>query len=116
MDIRIIREPISRSALREFIHPDFMNMVKAVVDVQKGIMALGGELHADEELVLTEREHSTRADTWGINLYPDQIGEDFIEFDSMINLKPAFGNRSRRVEDLATQEQIKKIVATLILP
>ena len=76
----------------------FGDMVKAVVDVEQGIMAIGGELHADEEAVLLD-QGSRQADLWGINLYPDAAAVRALEFDSMINVRPAQGNRSRSVED-----------------
>ena len=91
-------------------------MVKAVVDVEQEIMAVGGELHADEEALLAERENSKRENTWGINFYTDKSSEEFIEFDSMVNIKPAFGNRSRNVENLAIQKKIKEISNKLIRP
>jgi hypothetical protein len=62
-----------------------------------------------------EKEGSKREDIWGINLYPKKSGEEFIEFDSMINLKPHSGNRSRGVEDGETREKIKKIVEKLVI-
>ena len=37
-------------------------------------------------------------------------GEDFIEFDSLINIRPRQGNRSRDVEDEAIREQIRQVV------
>jgi len=91
----------------------FGNMVKAVVDVKREIMAVDAELHADEEAYLLE-QGSDQRDLWGINLYPEVSGDDFVEFDSMINLRPAQGNRSRGVEDAKTQEKIRSIVSTLV--
>jgi hypothetical protein len=114
MAIRIIRTPITRAELVEIAAEGFGDVVKAVVDVRQGIMAVGGELHADEEVLLTEEEGSLREDTWGVNLYPKQEG-DWIEFDSMINLKPSFGNRSRGVENSATREKIIAIVQKFVL-
>lgn len=115
MDIKIIKEPISLEELKQFLHTHFENLVKAVVDIEQGIMAIGGELHADEEVVLTEREGSKREYTWGINIYPNKNREEWIEFDSMINLKPMHGNMSRGVDNLEIQEKIKQIVDRLIL-
>ena len=115
MAIRIIKEAINRKELQEIAKEEFGNVVKAVVDVEQGIMAVGGELHADEEVLLMEQEGSKRQHTWGINLYLDKPEEGFIEFDSMINLKPAFGNRSRNIENLEIQENIKEIVKKLIV-
>ena len=115
MNIKIIRQPISRSELLAIARAQFGDMVKAVVDMDQKIMAVGGELHADAEVLLAEQENSKREHTWGINLYPEKSGEDWIEFDSMINLKPSLGNRSRGVESAATRDQIKQVVGQLIL-
>lgn len=112
--MHLIEEPISIGELRKIAEERFGDLIKAVVDVRQEIMVIGGELHADEEVFLTERCESKREDVWGINLYPDITGEDFVEFDSMINLKPALGNRSRGVEDKDVQEKIRKIVTKLV--
>lgn len=116
MDIKIVKEQISKDELKEIARAEFGNVVKAVVDIRQKIMAVGGELHADEEVLLIERENSDRADTWGINLYTEKFGEDFIEFDSMVNIKPALGNRSRSVENPDIRRQITEIVQKLIKP
>lgn len=50
----------------------------------------------------------------GINLYPADAGDGWIEFDSMINVRPAQGNRSRGVDDEATRATIRRIVSTLV--
>lgn len=77
-------------------------------------MAIGGGMHADGEAVLID-EGSRQADLWGINLYPDEYGASgWIEFDSMINLRPAQANRSRSVESEAIREQIVQAVARLV--
>jgi hypothetical protein len=115
MNIRIIKESIKRSELSEIARGGFGDMIKAVVDVERGIIAVGGELHSDEEIMLMEQEGSRRQNTWGINIYPSRDESEQIEFDSMINLKPAFGNRSRDVEDPTIREKIKNIVRKLII-
>ncbi|MDH7512954.1 MAG: DUF5674 family protein [Clostridiales bacterium] len=76
----------------------FGDLVKAVVDVTRGIMAVDGELHADEEALLLSRG-SRQADLWGVNIYPEFDDKDRIEFDSIINIRPSQGNRSRGVDD-----------------
>lgn len=93
----------------------FGDLLKAVVDVEQEIIAVGGEMHADEEVILMEQEDSKREHTWGINLYPEKSGEELIEFDSIINIKPSYGNRSRDVENSKTKEKIKMIVNKLIV-
>ena len=78
-----------------------------------GIMAVDGELHADEEeLLLTDG--SAQVSLWGINIYPDAGNEGWIEFDSMINLRPSQGNRSRDVEDSQLRQRIVEIVLRLV--
>lgn len=91
----------------------FGDMIKAVVDVKQGILGLDAELHADIEKELLA-QGSTQADLWGINLYPELEDEDFIEFDSLINIRPYQGNRSRDVQDPAVRKQIIDIVNSLI--
>jgi len=115
MSIKIVKTPIRKSELLEIASEEFGDVIKAVVDVKQEIMAVGGELHADEEVLLTEQENSQRENTWGVNLYPKKSGEEFIEFDSMINLKPHYNNRSRGVENSETKEKIKNIIKKLVI-
>jgi hypothetical protein len=91
----------------------FGNLIKAVVDVRKEIMVIDAELHSDEEALLLE-SGSRQEDLWGINIYPELSGDDFIEFDSMINLRPSFGNKSRGVDAPQVREKIKAIVNKLV--
>jgi len=113
ISILIVREPVTLDELRSLARAQFGEMIKAVVDVQQGVMAIGGELHADEEAVLLD-EGSRQSDLWGINLYPDAAAAERVEFDSMINVRPAQGNRSRSVEDAARRERIQEIVNRLV--
>ncbi|MDI6782071.1 MAG: DUF5674 family protein, partial [bacterium] len=57
---------------------------------------------------------SKQKNLWGINLYTEFAGEDFIEFDSMINLRPSQNNRSRGVDDPQIRQAIKIIVDKLV--
>ena len=111
--MQVVSTPITRDELRRMIGARFGDFVKAVVDVQRGMMAVGGDLHADEEALLLQ-QGARQADLWGINLYPDKVGTDFIEFDSMINVRPSQGNRSRGVDDTAMQRLIRDIVGRLV--
>jgi hypothetical protein len=113
MAIQLVRDPITLAELRSIASEQFGDMVKAVVDVEQGIMAIGGELHADEEAALLD-QGSRQADLWGINLYPDAGAAELVEFDSMINVRPGQGNRSRSVEDAARRHRILEIVRGLL--
>lgn len=111
--MKVVSAPITRKELRDMATKNFGNLVKAVVDVQKQFMAIDASLHADEEALLLS-EGSKQENLWGINLYPDLKGEDFIEFDSMINIRPHKKNKSRGVDDPAVQAQIRKVVSRLV--
>ena len=100
---------IDRKELIEMAEKMFGSFVKAVVDVKRKIMVVDAEMHADMEASLLENG-SKQQDLWGINLYPNMAGDDFIEFDSMINLRPSQGNRSRGVDDQEIQQTIIAIV------
>jgi len=108
--MRILDEPIPIDELKSIAAETFGDLIKAVVDVRKGLVALDAELHSDLEALLIEKG-SQQYDLWGINLYPDLEGEDFIEFDAMINMRPSRGNLSRSVDDEAVRGGIIGIVA-----
>ena len=109
---RVVSTPISRGKLHEWAEEQFGDWIKAVVDVSRGIMAVGGDLHADDEaLLLAQGSH--QRDLWGINLYPAEDGPDWIEFDSMINIRPRDGSRSRGVDDARTRARIRSVVESL---
>ncbi|CDD18709.1 MAG: DUF5674 family protein [Alistipes sp.] len=109
----IIDKAISRKRLTELAQNFYGEMIKGVVDIDRQIMALDAELHSDLEKLLLENG-SNQESLWGINLYPDVEGDDFIEFDSLINISPRRNNFSRNVEDEAIRGQIRSIVNNLI--
>ena len=111
--MKIIADKISISELNKLSDEMFGDFVKAVVDVKKKIMAVGGELHADEEALLIENG-SEPGDLWGINIYPSLPPDGFIEFDSLINISPRRANRTRGVENAAIRQKINDIVGLLI--
>lgn len=113
MDIQIIRQPVTRQALHEIAGQQIGDTVKAVVDVERRVMAVGGELHSDEESVLLD-QGSRQNNLWRINLYLDQPHPNWIAFDSMINVRPSQGNRSRSVERPDLRETIIAIVHQLV--
>lgn len=108
--MQIVSEKISRAELVRISDYYFGDMTKGVVDVEKEIVAIDAELHADLETLLLEKG-SKQEQLWGINLYPDEEGEDFIEFDSLINIRPKQNNRGRGVNDPAIREKIREIVS-----
>ncbi|HEY3137515.1 MAG TPA: DUF5674 family protein [Blastocatellia bacterium] len=113
-EIVVISEPINAEQLTEIAAERFGDMVKAVVDINRRMLAIGGGMHSDEEAVLLE-QGSAQTDLWGINIYPDKPRSEWIEFDSLINIRPRQNNRSRVVEDAGTRGLIQEIVDSLIL-
>jgi hypothetical protein len=112
--LRFVRDRITRAELMSLAEAGFGDMVKAVVDVERGSMVVGGELHSDEEAMLLD-DGAVQSSLWGINLYPGEFGEGFIEFDSMINVRPSQGNPSRAVVDASTMARIRAVVAQLVV-
>jgi hypothetical protein len=105
--------PISMTELHMLAEQRFGDMVKAVVDPRRGLMLLDAEMHADQEAELLAGG-PTQEDLWGINLYPGLPEADWIEFDSMINLRPSLGSRSRGVNDPKTRAEVEVLVGRLV--
>ncbi len=105
----LVRDRISPAELARLVHLHFGDMVKFVVDLERRILAIGGELHADAEQVLLE-DGSRQFDLWGANYFPGRGEVECIEYTSLINIRPARGNRGMVVEELSTQEAIREIV------
>ncbi|MDO8489772.1 MAG: DUF5674 family protein [Candidatus Omnitrophota bacterium] len=105
--MKIIVETLKLYELKQMAVATFGNLVKAVVDVDKEIIAVDAELHSDLVALLL-KDGSKQKNLWGINFYPEIKGDDSVEFDSMINMRPSQGNRSCGVEN---EEIRKKIIA-----
>ena len=114
--MQLLEKKISLAELKVMSEKMFGGLVKAVVDVEKNIMVVDATMHADQEEFLLHLG-SQQENLWGINLHPDQFGTDrFIEFDSMINVRPSQNNRSRGVENQIIQKQIILIVQKWVSP
>ncbi len=105
----ILDKPITREELVRLAENFYGDMIKGVVDVDQELLALDAELHSDLEGLLLSGGSQQEA-LWGINLYPEADEEDFLEFDSLINIRPRQGNRSRDVENEEIRERIRSIV------
>lgn len=114
MEIKIVKDAITISELMSLAQNQFGNVIKAVIDTEQEIMGVGGEFHSEIEALLIEKEKSERNNTWGVNLILDEAGDNFVEFDSMINLKPLLGNKTRDVENQATRIRIRNVVKKLV--
>jgi hypothetical protein len=112
--MKLIKDSISIQEIKKMAKQRFGNLVKAVIDIDKKVIVVDAELHADQESLLIQ-SGSQQANLWGINFYPEKYGSpDFIEFDSMINLRPSQNNLSRNIKNKKIQNKIRKIVTQLI--
>lgn len=109
-----ITNRISLEALRGLAKATYGDLVKVVVDLAQQKLVAGVQMHYDGEQIFLENG-SRQEDLWGINLYPaDFASERFIEFDSMINIRPSQGNPSREVRDPQIQQQIRDLVNKVV--
>jgi len=111
--MKIVKDKIGVAELKEMAKKMFGDLVKAMVDIEKEIMAVDAPMHADLLEFLMEKENSEPKNLWGINIYPEKPENDFIEFDSMMNLKPDLGNKTRGVDSEEIRKKIIKIVNKL---
>ena len=111
--MQIITKKITVDELKKMSEKMHNNLVKAVVDIEQGIMVVDAPMHVDQEMLLLE-EGSQQENLWGINIHPYKSQDQWIEFDSMINVRPSFGNRTCGVDDINIQEKIKKVVSELV--
>ncbi len=112
--MKIVKDPIEIVELKEMAQKMMGDFVKGVVDIEKEILAVEAEFHSDLMNLLIDKESSEPKNLWGINLYPDFPGDDFVVFDSMINLKPGLGNRTRGVGDPEIRKKIITIVNNFV--
>lgn len=112
-DIVILRERIDRALLSRLVTAYFRDMVKFVADVERGIIAIGGALHADGEQALLE-DGSTQINLWGANYLPGRGRDSCIEYTSLINVRPSHGNSSMEVVDDDVRARIRSLVFALI--
>ena len=111
--MEILTRKVHLDYIRDLSRNWYGEMIKAVADVENGIIAVDAELHSDLERLLLENG-SNQESLWGFNIYPDLEDEDFIEFDSLINIRPRQNNRSRDVEDPRIRERIIAITNEFI--
>lgn len=107
--MEILASKVTLDYIRDLSQNWYGEMIKAVVDVENGLIAVDAELHSDLERLLLENG-SNQESLWGFNIYPDLEGDDFVEFDSLINIRPRQNNRSRDVENPEVRAKIIKIV------
>lgn len=114
MEIKIVKDKISLVEVKRLAEESYGEMVKTVADIGQGILAIGGEMHADGEQLLLEKG-SLQSDLWGFNIYPDTEDDGFLEYVSFINIRPKQDNRSQEISNLEIRDKIKKLVKEKII-
>ena len=113
MDIKVFSSVISKEELSILAKAGYGDMVKGVIDIPKRVLALGGELHSDCEQVLLD-QGSKQQNLWGFNIYPEKAKEEYLEYTSLINIRPRQGNMDREIKDLKLRAQIKEIIDSMV--
>jgi hypothetical protein len=114
MPVKVIEQQVQKAELLDLeLKGRYGGLVKAVVDIKRAIMIAGVAMHSDAEKQLLE-SGSEQSNLWGINLYLQQADDDWIEYDSVINLRPSQGNDSRGVDDPIIRQKIREIVNQLV--
>ena len=113
MAVKIYKTRISKSDLDIIAQENYGDMAKGVVDLERKVVALGGELHADCEEMLLE-QGSSQVDLWGFNIYPAKSKESRIEYTSFINIRPKQNNLQIEIKDEGLRQQIKAVIDSLI--
>ncbi|HSW97248.1 MAG TPA: DUF5674 family protein [Candidatus Saccharimonadales bacterium] len=111
--MKFVEESISINELKDMSARMFGGLVKIVVDIKKEVIVVDAAMHADEEQYLLSKG-SFQDDLWGCNIYPELQGEDFLEFDSMINVRPRLNNFSRDIENDEIKQKITDIINKLV--
>ena len=106
--INLIQERATQEQLEEMLEI-LSSYIKLAVDIERGILAGGGELHADCEAVLLDNG-SKQVDIWGADWYP--LTQE-VEYESLINIRPRQNNRSMEIQDPMIREQVAQIVQRL---
>lgn len=114
MIIKVIEDKISLDELRGLAKEYYIDMVKGVVDIEKGTIAFGGEYHVDANVEIL-KSGSKQIDVWGFNIYLDKSRDEWVEYISLINIRPEAGSKSMEVKDEAVREKMKKIIDSKIL-
>ncbi len=114
MIIKIVEDKIVLNELRELAKEYYTDMVKGVVDVSRGTVAFGGEYHMDANVKILEHG-SKQAEVWGFNIYPNRPRSEWIEYTSLINIRPQLGNRTMEVKSEVIRKKMKEIIDSKIM-
>lgn len=111
--IKVYSTSVPAQELQAIAEASYKDMVKGVVDIDRRILALGGEWHADSEAVLIRQGHRQES-LWGFNVYLNRPKETRLEYTSLINIRPRQQNFNIEVQDVLLRQRMKEIIDQLI--
>ncbi|HEY4496335.1 MAG TPA: DUF5674 family protein [Candidatus Paceibacterota bacterium] len=114
MVIKIIKDKISLKELQTLAKEFYGSMTKGVADIERGVVAFGGEYHMEANMSLIE-DGSGQSNLWGFNVYLNKPREDWLEYTSLINIRPAAGNFDMMIGDEQIRQKVKEIVNSKII-
>jgi hypothetical protein len=114
MNVRLVKEPISHNVVSEVANQSYGDMVKGVADIERGIIAIGGEWHSDANALL-KKDGSDQENNWGFNFYINRPKGEDVEYVSMINIRPAQGNKDMYIKNTDIREKVKAIINKLLI-
>jgi hypothetical protein len=88
----------------------YSEMIKIVVDIQRGLLAGGSKMHYEGEELLLE-QGSEQGDLWGATWYP---ATQKIEFESLINIRPRLSNRSTVIQQPELRDKVEALTRNLL--
>ena len=104
---------LDRDELTRLVAAFFGDMVKIVVDIRRGVVAVGGELHADAESLLLE-QGSAQDDLWGANYYPGRGPENCVEYTALVNIRPSRDNPGMEIGSPEIRAAVRDVVVRLV--
>lgn len=113
MQIQILNNKISIDEAKKLADGWYGTMIKGCVDIEQSRVALGGDYHIESSELLT-KSGSKFEDVWGFNIRFEENPDGVLEFDSMVNLKPNFGNRSRGINNQEVSNKAREVIYNFI--
>ena len=113
MNIKILDHKLNIDEVKELADYWYGTMIKGCVDIEQGRVALGGDYHIECSELLTSN-NSKFQDVWGFNIRFEENPDGVLEFDSMVNIKPNLGNRSRSIDNDEVIKKARKIIYKFI--
>lgn len=109
MQILLIKTKATKKQIEQMLQA-LQTYIKLAVDVERGILAGGGELHADCEAILL-RDGSKQENIWGADWIPSKKK---VSYEAMLNIAPRRNNRSMEIQDPKIRALVDHVTRELL--